>query len=286
MRVIMPDDEIAKIGSLWIGGPLSWIELASIHSFVTTGHDYVLYSYEDISNAPEGVQLRDAREVWDTDEILYHSKAKSPAIHADVFRALMIQKTGRVWADTDIIALRPFPASLEWYFGHERVDRVELGNAIMGMPAESKTLEKLTGFLAADFPIPPWAGGKHRKRFEDMKARGEKLHLGDLSWGSTGPKALTYFAEETGEIQHAQKQQAFFPVSFQERKHLTDPQLGNDLAVMFREEESLCVHLYSRWLRKYTKGMVGQKPPLNSWLGQYLASEGLVDYKALELAHD
>lgn len=275
----MAGKNTAKIGSLWIGGELSWIERASLHSFVKTGHDYVLYAYDDVPNIPHGIELRDARDVWNTDKIIYHSKAKSPAIHADIFRALMVQRTGRIWADTDIIALRPFPDHLEWYIGYERTDRLELGNAIMGMPADSKTLRDLVVFLTDDFPIPPWFNKKARDRLEARKEAGESLSLGNLAWGETGPKALTYFSNKSNEIDYAQPQQKFFPVTFQQRKHLTNPDNKSDVEALLKEEESYCIHLYSRWLRKFTKGMTGQLPNRESWLGNYLASEGLVEYK-------
>jgi hypothetical protein len=268
----------AKIGSLWIGARLSWIEQASITSFLETGHDYVLYTYGAVENAPEGVEVRDAREVWDNDEIIYHAKANSPAIHADVFRVVMAQKTGRVWADTDIIALRPFPAGMEWFIGHERTDRVELGNAILGLPFHSKTLSGLVDFLTAEYPIPPWLNPNAQRRLEAHKAEGKPLHLGDLAWGQTGPRALTYFAEQSGEIVHAQPQGTFFPVSFQQRKMIADPKQSKNLEQVIETENSLCVHLYSRWLRKFMASLPGQHPKETSWLGQYLSAQGIVSY--------
>jgi len=50
-------DKLMPIGSLWIGGALSWLEIASIRSFVDLGHDYILYAYDEIPNVPEGAQL-------------------------------------------------------------------------------------------------------------------------------------------------------------------------------------------------------------------------------------
>lgn len=272
---------LARIGSLWIDGPLSWLERASIKSFIELGHDYVLYTYGTVSNVPDGAEVRDAREVWANDNIIIHSKAKSPAIHADVFRAIMVRDTGRVWADTDIIALKPFRADLEWFFGWERSDRPVLGNAIMGFPSNSQMIRELTDFLTSDFPIPPWFNKNARAAMQAKKDAGETLNLGDLPWGTTGPQALTYFSKKTGEIEHAQPQSVFFPISFPERKSLTDPKQIGTTKVAIEDSGSLCVHLYSRWIRKFLKGNPGTFPSRTSWLGDHLATRDLIDYDSI-----
>ncbi|WP_435168535.1 glycosyltransferase family 2 protein [Falsirhodobacter sp. 1013] len=273
--------ERARIGSLWIGGPLSWMEIASIKSFLRLGHDYTLYTYEDVPNVPEGAHVVNAREVWDTDRILMHDKAQSPAIHADVFRVRMIAQEGNVWADTDVIALQPFPADLRWFIGHEREDRLLLGNAIMGLPADSQTLKAMMDFLTADFPIPPWSKGKFRRELEQKRSEGVAVRLESLSWGSTGPEALTWFAQDSGEIAKAQPTNTFFPVAFNDRKRLVKPPERERLEEQLEREGSLSVHLYSRWLRKYTGGMPGGLPPATSWLGTYLIDHDLADYDSL-----
>lgn len=273
--------EKAKIGSLWIGGDLSWIEVASIQSFLDTGHDYTLYTYDAVGNVPEGATIADARDVWDTEEIIYHETAKSPAIHADVFRVMMVATTDKIWADTDIIAIRALPANLEWYIGFERTDRPLLGNAILGMPKNSKTLQRLHDFLTAENPIPPFFSKAAKKRLIEAHEIGETLNLGKLAWGATGPTALSFLAHETGEIENAQPVETFFPVSFQGRKSLVIPDQKAALDALLKNEKSLCVHLYSRWMRKFTKKLPGGVPREASWLGTYLSEQGVFDYTTL-----
>lgn len=215
-------DQLAQIGSLWIDGPLSWLEIASIRSFVELGHDFVLYTYGHVPNLPDGAVLRDAREIWPNDDIIVHAKAKSPAIHADVFRAVMVRDTPRVWVDTDVIAMQPFRAGMTWFLGHERDDKLLLGNAVMGFPPESRTKDLLAEFLTSDYPIPPWLPGHRRGRMQAERDRGGDMDLGTLPWGTTGPRALTHFAQETGEIIYAQPSDVFFPISFQKRKLLIE----------------------------------------------------------------
>ncbi|HWL58450.1 MAG TPA: glycosyltransferase family 2 protein [Paracoccus sp. (in: a-proteobacteria)] len=273
-------DKLMPIGSLWIGGALSWLEIASIRSFVDLGHDYILYAYDEIPNVPEGARLRDAREIWDTDSIQVYSN-QSPALHADIFRVMMVAQTGRAWVDTDIIALRPFPKNLKWYIGHERTDRVELGNAVLCAPKSSLMLQELHEFLSEPFPVPPWLGGGQRQTLLDRKSQGEPARIGDMPWGTFGPKALTWFARKTGEIENAQPAEIFFPVSFQDRKALVETELTDTLAEKFERHESLCVHLYSRWLRKSCERSSHGLPPRHSWIGKWIEANGIADYGSL-----
>ncbi|MFT3690632.1 glycosyltransferase family 2 protein [Paenirhodobacter sp.] len=270
--------DLMPIGSLWIGGPLSWLEIASIRSFVDLGHDYVLYSYDPVPNLPEGARLADAREVWDSPGIVTHQKSGSPALHSDLFRVRMVQQTGRVWADTDIIALRPFRRDLGWYFGHERTDKLELGYAIFGLPPESRTLAGLHAFLTDPAPIPPWWPEKQQEKLRRQAGAGQPVAPGDMAWGTFGPRALTQFAETTGEINRAQPTGTFFPVSFQDRKALIDPKRADEVAATIEAAQSLCVHLYSRWLRKACARTPDGWPPRDSWLGRWCAAHGIGNY--------
>ena len=273
------DRPLADIASLWIEGPLSWMERASIQSFLDLGHRYTLYSYGEVPNVPEGAVHRDAREIWAQDEIVVHAKAKSPAIHADVFRAIMTCKTRQVWADTDIIAVRPFALAGGWYLGYER--GAKLGNAIMGFPEGSETARLLSEFLSSENMVPPWFNSGGQKQLRKMLENGQTIRLGDLPWGSTGPQALSYYAELTGEISHAQPVATFFPVDFGARKMLVDPKQADRVAAFEADERCLSIHLYSRWLRKYTEGRF---PKQGSWLGDKLVQLGIAEADQLASA--
>lgn len=161
--------DLAPIGSLWIDGPLSWMETSSLQSFVALGHDVVLYTYGNIPNVPAGVDLRDAREVWDSARIVIHKESGSPAPHADIFRVMMVRQTGRVWVDTDVIALRPFTRDIRWFVGHERQDKRELGNAVLGLPADSRLLAGLHDFLTDPAPTPPWMQEARRRKLVEHR---------------------------------------------------------------------------------------------------------------------
>ncbi|MCJ8138982.1 glycosyltransferase family 2 protein [Falsirhodobacter halotolerans] len=270
--------DLAPIGSLWIDGAISWLEIASLQSFVDLGHDVVLYTYGDVPNAPKGVTVRDAREVWENEDILVYKSANSPALHADIFRVKMVLVTGRVWVDTDVIALKPFLKSAEWFIGHEREDKLELGNAVFGMPQTSKLLGKLDDLFSAPQPVPPWMNRKQRDEITRRWQEEPGFGIGDLPWGTFGPKAVTQFAIATEEIGHAAPQSAFFPVAFNDRKVLVDPSQAEDLDARMAEAGSYSVHLYSRWLRKVASRSDIGLPDRNSWIGRWAAGRGIVDY--------
>src|SRR5476649_1134895 len=100
-----------QIQSLWIGGNLSKVEQLCIQSFIDHGHDFHLYAYEDITNAPAKTIIHDAREIIGEEAIFKYQSgwAKgSVSGFADLFRLLMVQKKGGWWVDMDIICLKEF----------------------------------------------------------------------------------------------------------------------------------------------------------------------------------
>ncbi len=86
---------LREVGTLWIGGALSWMEQLCLKSFVDQGQKITLFSYEDIPNVPEGVIRRDGREILDTDNFMKYEKKDSFALFADLFRLHMIQPMPR-----------------------------------------------------------------------------------------------------------------------------------------------------------------------------------------------
>jgi hypothetical protein len=53
------------IGTLWIGGPLSFLEQMCLLSFVAQGHKVTLFHYGEIAHVPQDIEVIDAREIHD-----------------------------------------------------------------------------------------------------------------------------------------------------------------------------------------------------------------------------
>jgi FkbM family methyltransferase len=247
----MPD--LPKIGSLWIGGDLSWLEQLCLKSFADAGHDVTLYSYGEIGNLPGGVALADAAEVLAVPSILTHERTGSPAIHADVWRLHMVQKTGRIWVDADMYCWKPFDFAAPHVFGLEKPGVV--CNAVLGLPQDSPALGALID------------------RFDRALATGDGgASLGREKWGATGPGALTEALAATGEIALAQPEAVFFPVPFRERNHMIKPRL--DIRARL-SEGTRGIHFWARRMKPRLAEQEGNRPRPGSFLDGLVRRHGI-----------
>jgi hypothetical protein len=261
-----------KLGSLWIGGELSWIEQLCIRSFLDHGHEVTLYTYQGVSNAPEGTILADAGAIFPATEFITHRATGSPAYHADAFRYRMIAATGLAWVDADMLCLQPWRAETDApLFGWEKPGRV-VCNAVLRLPSGSPALERLNAFCATQYPIPPWFPEEERERLEAARDAGAPVHVGDMTWGVPGPAAVTHFLRETGEIGNALPQAAFYPIAFKDRRDLLAP--GADLSDRIGPE-TWGVHLWNRRLRRRLVTHHGGVPHPDSFVGRAVARHGI-----------
>src|SRR5690625_7959918 len=101
------------IQGLWIDGELSAMEELCIRSFLANGHEFHLYTYGDVPNAPSGATVRDAREILPEDRIFrceggVFGKGSLTGF-ADIFRYQLLFDRVGWWVDMDVICLKPFP---------------------------------------------------------------------------------------------------------------------------------------------------------------------------------
>lgn len=267
--------DLPKIASLWIGGDLSWLEQLCLKSFADAGHQTTLYSYTPISNLPEGVLAGDANEIYPGEPMMRHAITGSPAIHADLWRLNMLQKTDQIWVDCDVYCRRPFDFSDPFVFGWEKTGKL-VCNAVLGLPKDSKTLAGLLEFLNDPYAIGPWLKPHQIEELEYEKNAGRPVHMTEQEWGFTGPGAVTWFLQDTGEIEHAQAKDAFFPITFKDRNHL--------ILSRFEIEEEITddtrgIHLWARRLKPRLRDNENNKPRRGSFLDQMLKHHG-IDRKA------
>ncbi len=264
------DPNLPVVATLWIGN-LSFLEQMCLNSFRDYGHRVVLYVYGPIRGVPEGIELRDANTVFPNENFIRHKRTGSPAIHADAFRYKMLELEDVIWVDADMLCLKPWDFETPWVFGWEAQDD-QTCNAVLGLPKNSKTLKKLNEFCVDEYPIPPWADDGERKRLEEAKAAGDPVHVSELKWGVWGPAALTWFLRDTGEIEHAQNEQVFFPIPYSSRRellkpgHMIDDRLTN---------QAYGVHLWNRRLRRKIFADDGGVVDPQSFVGRALARHGV-----------
>jgi hypothetical protein len=96
---------------LWVEGELCRLGRLTCASFVANGYDVNLWSYGGLTRIPEGVTLRDARDVLPESRIFRYQNGTvekgSLSPFANLFRLALLSRFGGLWSDADVICLTP-----------------------------------------------------------------------------------------------------------------------------------------------------------------------------------
>ncbi|SHH58166.1 hypothetical protein [Marivita hallyeonensis] len=252
-----------EVGTLWIGGPLSWMEQLCLKSFVDKGQKITLFSYEDIPNVPEGVIRRDGREIIDTDDFIKYEQKNSYALFADWFRLHMIhQNPGMIWIDTDVYCHRPMDYDGDYVFGFELPGEQRVNNAVLGMPADSNLLKQMLEFTDDRYSIAPFLPKKRQAEMQKKADKGRPVHISEQPWGVWGPMMVTYYVHKLGLQDKVQPLNAFYPITFRDRtKFMRQASIAEGLIT----EDTTALHLWAsnkRQLGNLHDGL----PPKGSYL--------------------
>ena len=110
--------------SLWIGSELSVMEQLSIRSFLANGHEFHLYTYQDIKGIPPGTTVvRSGAEILPADQIFCYQKGYgkgSYAAFSNLFRYKLLLERGGWWTDLDSVCMQPIESTDEHILGKER----------------------------------------------------------------------------------------------------------------------------------------------------------------------
>ncbi|MGB8326874.1 MAG: glycosyltransferase, partial [Steroidobacteraceae bacterium] len=128
-----PLNRLPTIHQFWHGSPLSRVERLSLASFVAHGHPVELHVYDEPRDVPRGVRVLDAGAVLDRKEIFLHRRTGSIGPFTDWFRYRLLHARGGIWADTDVVCLRPLDYAQPEIFAWQ--DEQYLNNAVLGLPA-------------------------------------------------------------------------------------------------------------------------------------------------------
>lgn len=263
--------KLPEIASLWIGGRLSWLEQLCLKSFADAGHHITLYSYEEIPNVPAGVHTADAATIFPGTPMLRHARTGSPAIHADLWRLNMLQKTDKIWVDADIYCYRPFNFTRKSVFGWEKEGLV--CNAVLGLPKTSRALNDMLAFFEDEYAIGPWLRPWQQKELQAEKDAGRPVHMTEQNWGFTGPAAVTYFLQQSGEIKYAEPQAAFYPVSFKDRNKMIRNRF--DIEADWLTEDTKGVHFWARRMKPRLEEKENNRPQPTSFMGRLLSKHDI-----------
>jgi hypothetical protein len=214
------------IQGLWVGSTLPTMQRLSISSFLAHGHNYHLYAYADLTEVPEGAELKDASEILPTSAAVLnstHNTFASP--FSDKFRYRLLLEKGGWWADTDVICLRPFDFPSEYVFSAEH--RIPHGAV--------REVATITVMKAA-------RGAKFLEVLYDSCV---KLGTVDLEWNESGSTLLGSKIDEFSLHASIQRAVTFCPIPM----NLYDTVLDPNLQFIF-EPATYGVHLWHELWRR------------------------------------
>ena len=252
------------LNTLWVEGPLSYVEQVCLTSALTCGHKVVLYTYFDVTGVPEGVEVRDGREIMSQDKLVKYEKRDSWALSADIFRYEMIKKNVSIWIDTDVYIIKPIQnKSSEYMFAWQ--DKNFINNAVLFLSKDGQLLDQLLKFTKQPTIIPPWLSWRKKLRQRLRPLVGlYPLKLYEQRWGTTGPKALTHFAQQLDLTHHAAPTDVFYPLPPRQANLLFDPEADVE---SFITERTVAIHLWNERIKDYKR----QPPPDGSFMARICA---------------
>jgi hypothetical protein len=255
--------QLPEIATLWIGGRLSWLEQLCLKSFADAGHKTTLYSYSPIDNIPPGVTPGDAANIYPGEPMLRHARTGSPAIHADMWRLHLLAKTDAIWVDADMYCYRSFDFERPHVYGWEKPGLV--CNAVLGLPRTSPTLLGLLDFFKDEYAIAPWLKPEQQAELQREKDAGTPVHMTAQNWGFTGPASVTHFLMETGEIEHAEPVEAFYPIGFADRNKMIISK-HNDWVDDHLTPQTRGVHFWARRMKPRLEEQENNTPRRGSFM--------------------
>jgi len=230
------------IQSLWVGDKLSTFERLSVASFLANGHDFHLYTYTDLANAPKGTHLKDANEIIPEKKIFTYRKG-SYAGFADWFRWKLLFKKGNFWVDTDTVCLKPYLFDESIVFGLQSVGSIAVGTVLF--PAGHKLCDFLENNCNSPHSFLPYDSLEIKLRKIKRKLLGSKRSSAE--WGALGgPEAFTKAIKYFNLIKFAKPPTYFYPVHYSRWNSIFDKTLANGAALF---KNSYSIHLWNEMAR-------------------------------------
>jgi hypothetical protein len=125
------------VRTFWHGDALGPYNLLGLRSFVDRGHRIELFTYDPKIAVPDWIVRRDANEIWEATHVLSYQKDPgqgSFALHANLFRYVMLHKLGGWWIDLDLVLLHPELPTDHIYFSLETSDPPRATFSVLKFP--------------------------------------------------------------------------------------------------------------------------------------------------------
>lgn len=145
------------VKSMWIDPVIGDMQILCMKSFIAHNVDFHLYTYNEIENVPEGIIIKNANDILDSNLIFKDSK-RSYATFSDWFRIKLLYDLGGWWVDCDVLLVKKFNFRVKYVFATESfyngsVLEIRICNAVIKMPRKSeigrRILQKINDKLSA-----------------------------------------------------------------------------------------------------------------------------------------
>lgn len=259
---------LPPLNALWVEGRLSWLERACLKSAVSVGHEVTLWTYFGVEGAPEGVAVRDGREVMPESGLLKHKKRNSWSLGSNIFRYRLMEQRCGAWMDADVYFLKPMPwLRDDVIYGWQKPGL--LNGAILYIADDSPLLPALFSWLGQRHIVPPWLRLKKRWRYELTKRLNlTPIPLEEHHWGVAGPRAITHCAGPLGLLEHAQPVDVFYPLPPKRAKDAFNPSVD---VLAETTDRTITVHLWNEEVKALKKA----PPPAGSFAAHICAEQGI-----------
>ena len=228
----------------WHGAALSRVERLCITSFTACGHRVIVHVYEEPDGVPHGVSLADAGQVIARKELFKHPQTGSFAPFADWFRYRVLYDRGGLWADTDVVCLKPLAYARPEIYAWQ--DDVQINNAVLGLPARHALAKWMMECCEQPNRVLPYDDGRgKRRKWRRRWLQGNRR--GNVKWGEYGPAGFTQAARHLGFVELALPPQEFYPVSFKQWRGVFE-EAERDWATALASSKAL--HLWNEMMRR------------------------------------
>lgn len=191
--------------TMWIGNPLSRLEILSLKSFLHYGYSIAVYLYDMNLEVPEGVIKANANYV--IPESSAYSVQGSYSIFSDYFRYKMLSMVDTVWVDMDCICLSDnFPLHDEYFFAPEQINGLVNG-AVLKYPMDSEM---------AKFVLDEYYRLDAKNQYEKDP---------DFKWAITGPWTVTKAVNELKLHDYVYPVNSAYPIDYFDIRYYFEPSL-------------------------------------------------------------
>jgi hypothetical protein len=224
------------VQSLWIGPSLPPMQALSIRSFLACGHEYHLYTYQDVNGVPRGTRICDAAAILPRESIFCYRDGFGKGTYgafSDLFRYKLVFERGGWWVDTDLVCLEPFDFADALVFATEHEDDLTLQTASCAFksPAKSDYLDYCLKVC-------------------------ESKDKNEIRWSEIGPYLLGEAIGRFGLQGYQVAPHIFNPVDFFVFRDILAPEFD-----MSRLSGSYAVHLWNQMWKSHDVDIETDAPP-------------------------